>query len=477
MPYARKEAAAQRCQSRRCASRWVIFSALALVMMSGCRGATDVAPSPGKVLLIGVDGLEWQVVLDLIREERLPVLTQLMREGSFGRLETLTPTESPIIWTTVATGKLPEKHGIGGFVKPAADGRSARLYSNGDRRTKALWNISSDYQRTVHSIGWWMTFPAEPINGTMVAQTNAQGQITPGGAEIPWKGGVIKGLDGQVSPVELQDRVIDIARETERDLARLSQQAFGAPPNRDRRAWQQSQWSFRADSTYLRVTQEILNGEQEPPDLLMVYFGNTDVMSHRFWRYAYPDGYRHPPTPRQVASLSHLVADAYIWVDRAIGEILEHYDETATVIVASDHGMGPDNLTLDFTTQTRATSGHHPSLPGVLIVSGGHARRSGFFDDPALQSEDLRPDSVPIIGGVVDIAPTILALLGVPVGRDMDGVVLEEVFAEGFAARFPISFVDTHDSAAWLGARPGQLLSDEASEERLQQLRALGYIR
>ena len=116
------------------------------------------------------------------------------------------PTLSPVIWTTVATGKLPKKHGIRGFVKPKAKGRPAQLYSNGDRRTKALWNILSDYERTVHSIGWWMTFPAEPINGTMVGQTNAQGQITPGGAGIPWKGGVIKGLDGQVSPVELQDQ-------------------------------------------------------------------------------------------------------------------------------------------------------------------------------------------------------------------------------------------------------------------------------
>ncbi len=112
MPCARTEAAAQRCQSRRFASRWVFLGVLALVMASGCRGAADVAPPPGKVILIGVDGLEWRVVLDLVGEERLPVLTRLMREGSFGRLETLVPTFSPVIWTTVATGKLPKKHGI-----------------------------------------------------------------------------------------------------------------------------------------------------------------------------------------------------------------------------------------------------------------------------------------------------------------------------------------------------------------------------
>ena len=227
----------------------------------------------------------------------------------------------------------------------------------------------------------------------------------------------------------------------------------------------------------MRVTQEILAGEQELPDLLMVYFGNTDVMSHRFWRYAYPEGYRYPPSPEQSASLSRLVASAYIWVDRAIGELLEHYDETATVIVASDHGMGPGNRALDFTTRRRANSGQHPGLPGVLIVSGGQARRSGFFENPALRPGELRPEDVPIIGSVVDITPTILALLGVPVGRDMDGGVLEEALPEGFAERSPISFVDTHDSAAWFESRPGQLLSNEASEERLQQLRALGYIR
>ena len=55
-----------------------------------------------------------------------------------------------------------------GFARGVARG-DPRLYTNRDRRAKALWNIFSDYGRLSHTIGWWMTYPVEPINGIMDA--------------------------------------------------------------------------------------------------------------------------------------------------------------------------------------------------------------------------------------------------------------------------------------------------------------------
>ena len=68
----------------------------------------------------------------------MPETAKLMARGSFGTLETLEPTESPPIWTSIATGKRPEKHGITGFTNPERKGGDDELFNSLDRKTKAI---------------------------------------------------------------------------------------------------------------------------------------------------------------------------------------------------------------------------------------------------------------------------------------------------------------------------------------------------
>jgi predicted AlkP superfamily phosphohydrolase/phosphomutase len=105
------------------------------------------------IILIGVDGLEWNMILPLLKKEQLPNISRLMEKGYFGELETLRPTLSPVIWTSVATGKIREKHGIRGFVRRLPDGK-VTLFNNSNRKVKAIWNILSYYGKKVHTIGW-----------------------------------------------------------------------------------------------------------------------------------------------------------------------------------------------------------------------------------------------------------------------------------------------------------------------------------
>ena len=78
----------------------------------------------------------------MLRDGRLPNLEKLMARGQYGRLGSFRPTFSPIIWTSIATGKKAESHGILGFVTPEDDEVASRLYTNLDRKTKAIWNIA-----------------------------------------------------------------------------------------------------------------------------------------------------------------------------------------------------------------------------------------------------------------------------------------------------------------------------------------------
>jgi hypothetical protein len=333
----------------------------------------------------------------------------------------------------------------------------------------------------VYTIGWWATFPSEPINGVMVAQTTTLEQIEPGGPVAPAKGTIVQGLPGQVRPIDLQNRVIDIARNVEASIPQLAVETFGefsaSLPSPSLDHWTQSLWSFRADNTYLRGTKELLDDTNRGiPDLLMVYFGMPDVVGHRFWRHAFPEAYEHPPTQEEIDGFSSVIATSYVWVDRAIGEILDFYDGEATVVVVSDHGMRSLNTKRDFTGREGLRSGHHRGgQPGVLIVSGMHAqkRRAGVRPDVLPEKRG----HLPVLGRVHDLAPTLLALQNLPIGRDMDGAVLEEVLASDFLERYPLTFVDTYDTDEWLKDRPGQMLGADVESERLRQLRSLGYIR
>ncbi|ETR71293.1 MAG: hypothetical protein OMM_02601 [Candidatus Magnetoglobus multicellularis str. Araruama] len=122
-----------------------------------------------KLLLIGWDGADWDVINPLIDAGKMPNLNYLVDNGVVGDLTTLYPELSPMLWTSIATGKRAYKHGIYGFTEVRPDGQGIRPISNLSRKTKAIWNILSQNDISSHIIGWWPSHPVEPINGVMVS--------------------------------------------------------------------------------------------------------------------------------------------------------------------------------------------------------------------------------------------------------------------------------------------------------------------
>ncbi len=436
-------------------------------------------PAPaGPVVLFAVDGFEWDVALPLLAEGKLPHLAGLMQRGYYGELETFQPTASPVIWTSVATGKGLEKHGIRNFAKPASDG-GERLFNNRDRQTKAIWNILSDYDRTVATIGWWMTYPVEEINGVMVAQTNTVDQIDMKAGKNIWKGMLRDGVPGQVFPVGREEEMLAVLRRVEAEMDERSEAIFGelehplAPL--DRRLWENTQWSLRADATYLEIARKLL-GEQPPADLTLVYFGGPDVVGHRFWRYMQPDLYRFPPNAEQIANFGNTIRDYYIYTDQALGELMAASPPETTFFVVSDHGMRPVNFKSRFNPNAppaNINSGDHRDAPPGIFVAAGPQILPLAADKPV--AELVRRDLTPV-GSVLDIAPTLLAMMRIPLGADMDGGVLSQIFrAEADISQQPRALA-SHDTPEFLADRdPANVLHPQEAE-RLRQLRSLGYI-
>jgi hypothetical protein len=365
------------------------------------------------------------------------------------------------------------------------------FFTSADRRSKAFWNVLSERGRRVATIGWFVTWPAEAVEGLMVAQANTAEAMKRMRMK---KGTLLEGLSGQVHPPEREASVFETLEGVERDLDRIVAERVPAPLRtltpRQRELVEASRWSFRADETYLRLA---LRAAEDRPDLLAVYLGSTDVVAHRFWPMARPRRFPHAVfaqksgrdwAPRMTpGSWTNAVLGGLFWramepspdsgfpaqmlfrtyeyADRMVGRLVEAMPRDTRVIVVSDHGFRP---------------WHHTDAPDGFLLAAGAGIRDAAARAPAqLARRDLQR-----LGHIHDVAATLLSLLSLPFAQDMDGLPLEGVLQRDPRLSAPRP-IPTWDDPEWRAARnlppaapPGAVAEEDA--ERLEQLRALGYI-
>jgi len=447
--------------------------ATASLLPAACSRGPKAKPA-ARVLLVGVDGVEWSVVRPLIAQGRMPHLRSLMERGSFGRLATMTPTLSPILWTTIATGRRPEEHGILGFTD--AD---LRQYTSAQRRGRAVWNIADEYELPSDVFGWWITWPAEAIRGMMVSGSSSSALV-----DANWKPALLPGEPDQVRPESLTAEVMAVATNagSKAEIERLAREkVFGdldesALGTVEKRLIQETLWSIQSDATYFEITRKELR--ERPAQLAMVYLGGPDVVGHRFWRYYEPAPFRWPNGPgfeslagsfggpAVAAKLGQVIPNYYAWVDEMIGGLVEAAGPDVAVIVCSDHGMHA------FSTEEpnpRFLSGHHlDGPPGVIVAAGpGIARRGGL-------EAFLAGGEPSVTGNVLAITPTILALLGIPRSLEMSERGIESILEGPARKNVGMEPVATHDA----GFRaPSRVEVPEAMNRNFNdRFKALGYI-
>src|SRR4051794_30767427 len=160
------------------------------------------SPARRRVLLIGWDAADWQVINPLLDSGLMPNLQRLVDNGVMGNVSSLAPMLSPILWTSIATGKRAYDHGVHGFVEPLPDRSGVRPVGTRSRKSKALWNIAS--QSGLRSVvgAWQASHPAEPIAGAMFSNLFA---VPPAGiAPEQWPV-----TDGSVSPAALAEQLAE----------------------------------------------------------------------------------------------------------------------------------------------------------------------------------------------------------------------------------------------------------------------------
>jgi predicted AlkP superfamily phosphohydrolase/phosphomutase/tetratricopeptide (TPR) repeat protein len=408
-----------------------------------------IRASAGKVLLIGWDAADWKVISPLLDEGKMPNLEALVNSGVMGNIATLYPDLSPMLWTSIATGKRPFKHGVLGFIEPNPDLGGIRPITNLSRKTKAVWNILSQNGMKSNVIGWWPSHPAEPINGVMVSNRFQQAI---GPIDKPWPL-----RHGTVHPRRLTKNIAQLRVHPQELTAGHIYPFVPGFSEIDQEKDHRLESLAKIISENLSVEAAALALMQhESWDFTAAYFDGIDHFCHGFMRY-------HPPHFNGVSESDFnlyckVVESGYILHDIMLGRLMEQAGADTTIILVSDHGFQSGNL-------RPLSIPREPAGPAVMH------RHYGIF---AMRGPGIRKDERIYGAGILDICPTILCLFGLPVGLDMDGKPLVGAF-EHKPSILTITSHDTVNGPAGMHG-PDLQIDPVDADEAINQLVELGYI-
>jgi tetratricopeptide (TPR) repeat protein len=446
----------------------LVALAAALSLSSGCGRDEQKPRGVGtRAVVIGIDGADWTLIEEIAAEGGMPNLVALRERGSWGPLETLADVPlSPVIWTSIATGKTAAKHGISWFMVDRPDGTRVPVRSH-NRKVDAIWNILAQRRRTPVVVGWWATYPAEEVGrGTIVSDglgyhgfgSTARGADDRAKVYPPARFAELDALVPalQQIPFEFVSRFVQLEESEYR--AEMFDPARFPQPDPSNPVHLLQQYVATAQG-YTAIGERLL--EENDFDLMMVYFEQVDSLSHLFMKY-------DPPKLEWVEEVAYqrykeVVREWYRYQDEMLGRLLAHIDLTRTaVFVVSDHGFksGDRRIRSDETVDVKRAHLDHES-DGVYLAAGPHIRQGGAVAGAA----------------VMDITPTLLHYLGFAVAKDMDGRVLTSTFLPSFMDDHPIRYVPTYEDEAV--PREGSELEEydaDAAASNERALRALGYL-
>ena len=404
-----------------------------------------VAGDGPPVALLGFDGVDPDMLQDLIDDGELPNLAEFVREGTSSRLGTISDANSAVIWASIYTGETPRRHGVHDFYRirfpgsgaglfPVhrtsfkelidlvawAPGVSRRFVNRLDLASPPIWEIADRAGlSTVVVDGYFYSFPAQRMSepsSRLLGYGLSDALAASGGADTT--------LEWFAQPPDVPQEVLDAA---------------AGRPDLD--------WQHRAVIALLE--HRSARGEL-PPRFLNLYTHEPDTVSHQRWRWAEPELF--PFVSRAgIEEHGEAVADVYRRIDDLVGELRRALGPETVFVIASDHGQSP-------TFVHRLYTQHRHGPDGVLLLYGPGIRRGHRLES----------------SHVFDVFPTVLALLGLPVPDDAEGRVLEGAFEtppNPGSARRVATYRDAWQPVDTVGGT-----DVERTRQEIERLKAMGYL-
>jgi hypothetical protein len=397
------------------------------------------APRLPRVAMVLLDGAELDFISLAALEGRLPSFGRVLDAGASMHLATVRPTQPNPVWTTVATGKLPAKTGIRSNAVYRAWFGTAQIellpdycfahglvrfgfleevpHTAASVRVRSLWSILSSAGVSVGIVGWPLTHPAQPVRGYLVTDQFYKQDSLAADPDDP----------AGVSPPD----VLDTAR-----VAAAAREPAGPPAGTvgiwsgsdelPRSVVQGSAWSI--DRLYERVHRALSTGA---PRVTAVRYRLLDYAGHYYLRYADPRAFGDV-TEEERRGFGRVLEASYGVIDDVIRRAIDDLEPGGLLLVISAYGMKPlplEKRMLERLFGEPELSGTHEGAPDGFLLAYG---RDG---EPGRKRR----------GSLVDVLPTLLYYLGLPVGRDMDGYARTDLFTAAFADARPLTFIPSYD--------------------------------
>ncbi len=266
------------------------------------------------VLILGLDGATFDLMLPWIEQGHLPHLGALLGKGAHSRLESTTPPITPCAWSSFMTGKNPGKHGLFDFVEPLNNQGGFRFTNASSRHAETLWGHLGSKGHRVGVINVPMTYPPQAVNGYLIS-----------GLDTPHDG--CRYTFPETLRQELSQQSIDYRI----DIQYLGNMRTDA--RRDRKLQQLCE----IETTRAEALKYL--ARKYPADFNVLVFTSTDQVQHHFWHYLDPQHDKYDAVGAQ--RYGNAIRDVYKHVDGLIGDVLQSFGEQTVVIVMSDHGAGP----------------------------------------------------------------------------------------------------------------------------------------
>jgi predicted AlkP superfamily phosphohydrolase/phosphomutase len=387
------------------------FCGLLAVPLFG-QGQSSVKPKP-HVVVIGVNGMELDVIRPLLLQGKMPNLSTVIKKGAYGKLRTVSAPNCPRVYSTLFTSTKPEEHGVTGFIVGGITANTNML------KEEPIWSVLSKNGVSVGMANVPATFPVMPVNGYMISGMLTRGKNCEDGVLCAPKLSEVQGGEPVYPPAlkaELLKNVGDFYIDCERmpaasDLRGHESEVIDA--------WLNKVQLIRDQQT--RVFDYML--DHHPTEFTWLGQSCEDRTGHWLYPIApYNAGYNSKIN----AVRTEAFPDQYIAFDKVLGAILKHVDDKTYVIVVSDHGIKP--LREFEETDPHAHMDHEKTTPVIAkhdFADGDDVPGSFFAMGPGIK-HDLR--LMGFEASVYDIAPTILHLYGIPQPAQMRGHVLSEIF-------------------------------------------------
>lgn len=399
-------------------------------------------------MLIGWDAADWKIINPLLDKGLMPNLEKIVNNGTIGNLATMDPAYSPMLWTSIATGKHAYKHGIHGFLEGSIENNTLKPILSTSRKVRALWEILSEQDLKTHVVGWWPSHPAEAVNGISISNFYQK----PGSKENP-----NDVLQGSIYPESETERFANLkihaSELTGQHLLPFVPLADRIDQSKDSSLLKIANETAMAATVHAAFTDIIRNEEW---DFAAVYLDTIDHYSHAFMKY-------HPPkqdhVPQYVFDIyKDVVTAGYRFHDMMLGRLLDLAGDDTTVILISDHGFQPDHLRPKVTPDEPGGLAYEHSPYGVIAMMG----------------PDIKQDHIIHGATLLDICPTILSMYDLPVGQDMDGHVLSDAFVNHNS----IPSIKSWEEVPFNKFKKinSHILNKEEEDHLVQQLIDLGYV-